>query len=76
MNKITIVAEPFDWRLFEEQVDLFNAYWYTTKVHYEYELGDPVVDIIFTHSDNNVCYEAASSFVNHVRELDWWVEYE
>lgn len=73
-NKVTIKAKPFDWQLFEKQVELFNQHWYTVKVHYDFQLGDPGIDVVFTHANVDVCYEAATGFVTHVREFDWWVE--
>lgn len=71
---IDIKAEPFLWTKFEEEVELFNQYWYTTKAEYQHELGSSIVTVEFTHLNRDVCEAAATQFVERVRRFDWWEE--
>ena len=73
-HSIDIKSEPFLWNKFEEEVELFNQHWYTTKAVYKYELGSPIVTIEFTHLNRDVCEAAATQFVERVRQFEWWVE--
>lgn len=71
---IEIQAEPFIWQDCENEFELFNQHWFTVKANYLYELGCPTVTIEFSHRHKEICEAAATQFVIHVRQFEWWKE--